>query len=647
MMWKVTGRIGIDENGNRSDEPRCLSACVSCKQDNQTTCKVKVQANVKPTICSEFTVSMCSHDTRRRLNVCVNSISESSKMGRPLCGFVSLEAMNECVASVERCALCRTNLLCANSSVMNASQNNELLTCYQPILKKNLSESTCPVFDQHSCDCSNSQSEATSPGEITNSTATPMVDGHPMTSDSVSMLAPTISTFSRSDRSTQSTTISTIQQRSTTPMNASAEVMNAKTTHNVGSTAATTGIPDSLPVTTVLIIGALVIAVGIFVMACTILVVVCRRRMQERPLHRGINWEDEGYMGVSERGSPVHKSKVKSHTRGAVFTNQTYEEEIAIGIRGLSHDGRSFVPVTPPPPAPIRKTEDGYVEYNSKRENVTINLGAAGGNKLRREDLPLPRVCEDDDYVEPYEELSEVDGAGARIGASWDVKVTSIIPDKSQDESTRDYMDVDKLTRVSPIPPSSFCGKSPGEYVDVDRPGTALQLNSNSQIPPADNLGLAPSILVPGNLAEAEDVKSLSDCLDTDTPKTGIPSTPLPPEIGSSFSEQFPGGSSGDIDHKVVNDIQDELRSTPQTTADVHVDFPSFPTVVDSEGPVMGCPADFAGVDCELKAFEQRLSVGDQILSVEPQTDLQSDESPFYFTLEPPTSESSAVEDCL
>ncbi|XP_038058568.1 uncharacterized protein LOC119729847 [Patiria miniata] len=243
-----------------------------------------------------------------------------------------------------------------------------------------------------------------------------------------------------------------------------------------GSPTATTKPKVILPI----LIGVLVVGIGIFLAICAIFAVLCRRRRQEQSLHQGVNWDDEGYMGVSERGSPVHRSKAKGQaTRVVQFTNRTYDDEIAVGVLGLSHDNRSFVPVVPPQPAMIRKTSDGYVEYNPKTDGVPAQLQEPAGNRGHgQRDRPLPNPVEEDDYVRPYEEVSEIVGAGVEVRANADNNVPRGISDRSRIRA-----------KQQPIPPASSCGQSSGGYVDVDSLGSALQPSSTPQIPQLSSRG--------------------------------------------------------------------------------------------------------------------------------------------------------------
>ncbi len=89
------------------------------------------------------------------------------------------------------------------------------------------------------------------------------------------------------------------------------------------------------------------------------------------------------------------------------FNNQTYEDEIAVGIRGRSN--RTIIPVVPPVPASpggVRLTREGYVEYNPKTEQGEKSHVASGGLKHQERPLPAPHTA--GSYEEPYEEINDL-----------------------------------------------------------------------------------------------------------------------------------------------------------------------------------------------------------------------------------------------
>ncbi|XP_033624609.1 uncharacterized protein LOC117288036 [Asterias rubens] len=222
------------------------------------------------------------------------------------------------------------------------------------------------------------------------------------------------------------------------------------------------------------------IGIGIVILVLltiAILVVLCQGQRRERSHVHGVNWDDPGYMGVEVKGRPLQRQgDVTDHVRTEHgFNNQTYEDEIAVGIRGGSN--RTITPVVPPVPASpdgVPLTPEGYVDYNPK-SGETSRTASSGGLKYKERPLPVPGSHE-----VTYEDIKDLVPTG--LGSSSAQLKTSSIPSGhntpvqiSVDRSrSTGYVDVD-----CPDPVFVDRSRSTG-YVDVDCPDPVFEATLGS-----------------------------------------------------------------------------------------------------------------------------------------------------------------------
>ncbi|XP_071788553.1 uncharacterized protein [Asterias amurensis] len=203
------------------------------------------------------------------------------------------------------------------------------------------------------------------------------------------------------------------------------------------------------------------IGIGIVILVLltiAILVVLCRGQRRERSHVHGVNWDDPGYMGVEIKGRPLQRQgDVTDHVRTEDgFNNQTYEDEIAVGIRGGSN--RTITPVVPPVPASpggVPLTPEGYVDYNPK-SGETSRTASSGGLKHKERPLPVPGSHE-----VTYEEIKDLVSTG--LGSSSAQLKISSIPSGHN----------------TPVQISVVRSRSTG-YVDVDCPDPVFEATLGS-----------------------------------------------------------------------------------------------------------------------------------------------------------------------